>query len=499
MACFIGALGKFDPKSETVGSYEERLKLYLIANDIAANAGNEERRKAIFLTEVGKEIFQVLSDLFSPGKPADKTLCELLKRLKDHYEPVPNEMAESFKFWTRVQSLEESVTDYSLAIKRMTVHANFPDLNRWLRDRFVTGLNENYVHFQEKLSNMTQLTFEKAVEIAVNMTMVKENAKKFRSPGGSAVNHEVNAMSANRTKYAAKQHGEGFQNVNFGRKHDHQATEQQCWRCCGNHSPHSCKFKMERCFKCGKTGHIARSKACKGKSRVNVVSKEDDDTTLVVCSACSVASFRNGGIRVPVCIEGNVIDMQLDTAADVSLLPESLYNKFLSHVPLQPANIVLRTYDNQEVELVGKISVTVKYEDQQACHLPLIITKGTGKAALFGLQWLESIKLDWPKVCSVQASLSAVLEKHSDVFSEGIGTLTGAKANIYVDSSQPPKFCKPRSVPYAMKRKVEEELDRLVESKVIEPVRFSEWATPIVPVLKADGNIRIYAEIINKP
>ena len=49
MACFIGALGKFDPKSETVGSYEERLKLYLIANDIAANAGNEERRKAIFL------------------------------------------------------------------------------------------------------------------------------------------------------------------------------------------------------------------------------------------------------------------------------------------------------------------------------------------------------------------------------------------------------------------------------------------------------------------
>ena len=67
-----------------------------------------------------------------------------------------------------------------------------------VKDRFVTGLNENYVHVQEKLSNMTQLTFEKAVEIAVSMTMVKENAKKFRSPGGSAVNHEVNAMSANR-------------------------------------------------------------------------------------------------------------------------------------------------------------------------------------------------------------------------------------------------------------------------------------------------------------
>ena len=134
---------------------------------------------------------------------------------------------------------------------------------------------------------------------------------------------------------------------------------------------------------------------------MNVVAKEDDDPTLVVYSAYLVASFRNGGIRVPVCIEGNIIDLQLDTASDVSLLPESLYMKYLSHVPLQPANIVLRTYDNQKVELVGKCFVTVRYEDQGACRLPLFITKGTDKAALFGLQWLENIKLDWPKVCSV--------------------------------------------------------------------------------------------------
>ena len=58
-------------------------------------------------------------------------------------------------------------------------------------------------------------------------------------------------------------------------------------------------------------------------------------------------------------------------------------------------------------------------------------------------------------------------------------------------SHQPPKFFKPRSVPYELKRKVEEELDRLVQTKVIEPVRYSDWATPIVPVLKADGKVRV--------
>ena len=88
-----------------------------------------------------------------------------------------------FKFWTRVQAEDESVTDYSLAIKKLTVHANFPDFNRWLRDRFVTGLNQKYASVQEKLSNTTGLTFEKAAEVAVNMTMVKENARRFHSPG----------------------------------------------------------------------------------------------------------------------------------------------------------------------------------------------------------------------------------------------------------------------------------------------------------------------------
>ena len=79
-------------------------------------------------------------------------------------------MAESFKFWTRVQAEDESVTDYSLAIKKLTIHANFPDLNRWLRDRFVTWLNQKYASVQEKLSNMRGLTFEKT---GSSMTMVK--------------------------------------------------------------------------------------------------------------------------------------------------------------------------------------------------------------------------------------------------------------------------------------------------------------------------------------
>ena len=119
-------------------------------------------------------------------------------KLMDHFELVPNEMAESFQFWTRVQKDNESITDYSLAIKKLTVHANFPDLNLGLHERFVTGLIRSHATVQEKLSNMTNITFERAVEIAVNMTMVKEHARQFHSPGdatvGASCSSNVNRM-----------------------------------------------------------------------------------------------------------------------------------------------------------------------------------------------------------------------------------------------------------------------------------------------------------------
>ena len=54
-----------------------------------------------------------------------------------------------------------------------------------------------------------------------------------------------------------------------------------------------------------------------------------------------------------------------------------------------------------------------------------------------------------------------------------------------------PRFCKPRTVPYALRGRVEQELDCLERDGIIQPVEFSEWAAPIVPVVKTDGSIRI--------
>ena len=64
-------------------------------------------------------------------------------------------------------------------------------------------------------------------------------------------------------------------------------------------------------------------------------------------------------------------------------------------------------------------------------------------------------------------------------------------AKLYVKPNCNPKFCKPRSVPHALKEGIEKELTRLENLGVLKKVRYSEWAAPIVPVVNPDKSIRI--------
>ena len=96
------------------------------------------------------------------------------------------------------------------------------------------------------------------------------------------------------------------------------------------------------------------------------------------------------------------------------------------------------------------------------------------------------MKSRWP-----ESRLEKLINQYSEVFEEGLGPFRGPKAKIHVEVDAVPKFRKTRPVPYAMKGKIEEELSRLQEEGTIESVQFSEWAAPIVLVMKPDNTIRI--------
>ena len=112
--------------------------------------------------------------------------------------------------------------------------------------------------------------------------------------------------------------------------------------------------------------------------------------------------------------------------------------------------------------------------------------------------------MDWNELFYADHSstrLQEVINKYSEVFRDELGTLNGRKAKIHVKENSKPQFYRHRAVPYALRAGVEKELDRLEKEGIIEPVQFSEWAAPIVPVRKKDGSVRIcgdYKLTVNK-
>ena len=121
-----------------------------------------------------------------------------------------------------------------------------------------------------------------------------------------------------------------------------------------------------------------------------------------------------------------------------------------------------------------------------------MVQKGNGPS-LLERDWMDCFKINWDKVLEIKdiPSLEQVLENHKEVFSEQLGLLKGVEVKLALNPEAPPKFCKARPVPYAMRERVEMELRRLEKEGALVPIEFSNWAAPIVAVLKSNGKVRI--------
>ncbi|XP_066956266.1 uncharacterized protein [Macrobrachium rosenbergii] len=68
--------------------------------------------------------------------------------------------------------------------------------------------------------------------------------------------------------------------------------------------------------------------------------------------------------------------------------------------------------------------------------------------------------------------------------------IAGVLAKIHLKGNATPKFMKARTVPFYYKKMIEDALDKLVADEMIEPISHSEWAVPIVPVLKENKAVK---------
>lgn len=125
-----------------------------------------------------------------------------------------------------------------------------------------------------------------------------------------------------------------------------------------------------------------------------------------------------------------------------------------------------------------------------------------GTTNLLGRQWLAELSIDIPKLsvnCITKNFnktdiVNCIISRHKSLFDGTLGRYNGGSVELSVRDGAQPVYCRARALPYALRERVDAELDSMLAAGVIEPVDRSDWATPLVIARKADGGIRICAD-----
>lgn len=498
----VGHLREFNLSNSDWPTYKARLSNYFLANSIV----DASKKRAILLNVLDEEAYKLMFSLCSPTKPEDLTYEQLLSKFNRHFLPHKVPLAERYKFYHAKKLEHETPKEWSARIRSLAVKCEFgAELEVCLRDRFISGFEKGPI-LDRLLEEKITVTLEEVTSVAENK-MAAQNHFQNIAPS-STIKQEV--LQHLRDREGSSYAQGGTRTKGAGGNSQKTKAPKYC-KVCGksNHEKDKCYFKNYTCKFCNIKGHLSSVCFEKNKNSNHYKSENkprnknkhyfvdenanssgtDDDLNLF-----AITNMKNkNSFEVQILVENKLTDFQIDTGASISAISEKLYRSKFDHLKLLPTSKSFYFYNGVQVNPVGKIDVNIKYKGLQN-RLTIYVMKNGGPP-IVGRDFLNIYNLGFAEVNFLKTdneNLKVLISKYRSVFEPGLGKFN--KGIVHINLKNPnvtPKFFKPRPIPFAIKENVEKEINRLLSVGIIEPIDYSPWATPVVPVLKKGGEIRL--------
>ena len=509
--------GKIEPFNPQKIKFEVWLSM-LKAQFAYTGITEDDKKKNCLLVSLGADIYSTLASLCAPSLPHEKTFDVLVTVLRGHYVVKPSYHRCLIKFQQRKKKGEETLRELYADLKELANDCDFgTQFDARVRDQLFMAVDSEiyYPHLVAENLSLQSMSSSDTLERISNFE------KAFC---GEKLASGVHALSL-------REGGDSFR------------QGMSCKHCGYPHPSEKCKFSHLSCSRCGIKGHLKRVcrfnkennpgkkgwseqgnqrkgdsgngfyKKKTNRKSANALMEElsggEDSDSSQLLSLQEVNHDREEGTdqlgpcvnalatvktKISIVVDGRKIPFEVDSGAGVSTLTCDWVQSL--NLPVQSCGKKLKAYGNGMVTVIGKVYVNVEYNKFSTRQVFYVVES---EPNLCGRDLMSKIGITLSGINEdVSGCINTIMNAEEQL--EGFSAdpklpINSTVAKVHLKEGAVPRFQKARTVPFHYREMVEEALDQLVSGGIIEPVDFSEWAAPIVPVLKADKrSMRICAD-----
>lgn len=447
----------------------QRFEQYLSVIQIKTN----EEKCNLLLYCMGEESLDILHQV---GK--EENYDEIIKKFNNYFNPRKNLIFERAQFNRRHQVDGESSEDYIKNVFKLSQNCEFEKItkNEIIRDKLVVGIQDK--NLSEKLQMKNDLTLEEAIQcIRENEIQKSQTNELYKEHVRTDIN--VIAKTANNCTYCGLKY----------------------------HNRNLCPARISECYKCSNKGHYARM--CKKminprleKAKVRAVEKENTPKEFIEDTGNEGNYFLwsmegeepDGAWICNIMIKdfNRSCQFLVDSGADIICIPFSVVpEKFLSKI--KKSDVVVRTADGRKLDISGYVMITLIYRSI-SYHTKAYIVKAIKRPILSrkASQSLKILTVNLNMLNSNKKISKVNIYKEFPLLLQELGQLKDVISIKLKPDAKPFVQSTPRIVPIALLDKLKNELQRLQELDIIEPIeQVTEWVSPIVVVQKGENEIRL--------
>lgn len=471
----FGILSTFDQGTQCWKSYISRLRQWYIANDIDDTTDAEgTKRRAILLSALSDDAYKLAADLVLPKELKDVPFEDIVSRLDSHFTPKRCGFGERYFFYAASQTSGETYAQWAARLRGLTAHCGFLNVEEALRDRFVMGMLPGPEREKLFAQDLKDLSLAKALELATSVHSARQGAAAAAGAQAAPADQALFKINQQRGSSASE-------------------SKAQCLVCgLKNHTASQCRFSNFKCKKCNERGHLRRM--CKKVNFLDnsaVVSRSEDDDGKP--SLFNIRSVHGEPMTETVRVRNVEIEFQIDSGSAVTAISDQVYYKFFQNIPLTSTSKRLSSYTGDQIDCVGIVRLPVTYKGNTSTLDVYVVSRGG--PPILGRDFISRFKLEIGPINFLADNEIDRLQSHfPKVFSDALGKFNKYTVSLKLKENAKPFFSKARPMAFALKGDIDKEIDRLVSIGVLEPVQYAEYASPIVPVLKRNGSIRLCAD-----